>query len=229
MKKQSEEEEDFSDPSLVHDLPDRTPGEILCVLCLQYTDWMPFSNYCFERWTCDQPLGMVLLRWLNDLFSLGLIANGRSTIARYRECVIKTFSDDACSPVNMNILGPVLIASRSIIIKSGCLPITISRFWRTIIQLARVILHESATHGHKRGARFPGVLLRHFTDSLRKQTKWRELFGTVDHLSVVLHGRPLKGLDSLCIQTVNGAIAERRHRGCLPRLGMYHSDYRQRP
>lgn len=93
----------------------------------------------------------------------------------------------------------------------------------------RVILHESATHGHKRGARFPGVLLRHFTDSLRKQTKWRELFGTVDHLSVVLHGRPLKGLDSLCIQTVNGAIAERRHRGCLPRLGMYHSDYRQRP
>lgn len=30
MKKQSEEE-DFHDPSLVHDLPDRTPGEILGV------------------------------------------------------------------------------------------------------------------------------------------------------------------------------------------------------
>jgi hypothetical protein len=203
------------------------PGKF-CVLCLQHTDWLPFSNYCFKRWTCDQPLGIVLLRWLNDLFSLGLIANRRLTIARCRECVIKTFSDDACSPVNMNIFGTVLVAGRSII-KSGYLPITISRSWWTIIQLARVILHESATHGHKRGARFPGLLLRHFTDSLRKQTKWRELFGTVDHLSVVLHGRPLKGLDSLCIQTANGAIAERRHRGCLPRLGMYHSDYRQRP
>lgn len=227
MKKQSEEG-DFSDPSLVHDLPDRTPGEILCVLCLQYTDWMPFSNYCFERWTCDQLLGMVLLRWLNDLFSLGLIANRRSTITRCCECVIKTFSDDACSPITMNIFGPVLIAGRSII-KSGYLPITISRSWWAIIQLACVNLHEGATHGHKRGARFPGVLLRHFTDSLRKQIKWRELFGTVNHLSVVLHGRPLKGLDSFCVQTVNGAIAERRHRRCLPRLGMYHSDYRQRP
>lgn len=36
MKKQSEEEEDFGDPSLVHDLPDRTPGEILCIVPTTY-------------------------------------------------------------------------------------------------------------------------------------------------------------------------------------------------
>lgn len=66
-------------------------------------------------WTCDQPLGIVLLRCLDDLFPLGLIAHRCSTITRCRECVIKTCSDNACFPLNMDIPGSVLIASRSII------------------------------------------------------------------------------------------------------------------
>ena len=53
----------------------------------------------------------------------------------------------------MNIPGPVLIAGHSIM-RSGSLHITISRSWSAIIQLVRVV-HESATHDHKRGARFP--------------------------------------------------------------------------
>lgn len=144
------------------------------------------------------PLGwQVLLRCLDDLFSLGLVTNRCSSIARCRMCVIKTCLDNACSPLNMDIPGSVLTAIRSII-RSDCLPITISRSWWAITQLVRVVCTGMQVRFMAQAwCTFSGLLLRHFTDSLRKQTNRRELLGTVDHFSVFLQEHPQKVLDSL--------------------------------
>lgn len=72
---------------------------------------------------------------------------------------------------DVNIPDPVLIPDRSIV-KLGYLPITISRILvgdYTAGVHSHIVLHAGATHEHKRGARFPGNLLRHFTDCPREQ------------------------------------------------------------
>lgn len=53
------EEEDFRDPSLMHDLPDRTPGEIL-YRAYGRPIGCPSAVVAWRmhQWTCDQPLGI---------------------------------------------------------------------------------------------------------------------------------------------------------------------------
>lgn len=159
-------EEDFRDPhDELHDLPDRTPGEIQY---LQWFDWMPqqLFRWFLHGWICDQPLVTTfLLRCLDDLFSLGLITNRRSAIARLSASTMSASSKPAQTMLLYQREPSWPRAyTRPQNHEIGLSPITISQIlvgdhtnYNTAGACNRV-LHCTACRcdsWHKRGARFP--------------------------------------------------------------------------